>query len=211
MNVKKTTYVIGLTGGIGSGKSTIANLFGELGVPIIDADVVARQVVEKGSPLLAQIAEHFGTEILTPTGELDRAQLRQRVFQDETEKNWLNQLLHPAIRTEMLNQLSAQQAPYTLLVVPLLIENKLTNLCDRVLVIDVSPQTQLTRAAQRDNNSLEQIQRIMQNQVSQKERLQWADDIINNDRELADKFIHLQQKVLELHRFYLTLAGKHND
>ncbi|STO92323.1 dephospho-CoA kinase [Haemophilus pittmaniae] len=211
MNVKKTTYVIGLTGGIGSGKSTIANLFGELGVPIIDADVVARQVVEKGSPLLAQIAEHFGTEILTPTGELDRAQLRQRVFQDETEKNWLNQLLHPAIRTEMLNQLSAQRAPYTLLVVPLLIENKLTNLCDRVLVIDVSPQTQLTRAAQRDNNSLEQIQRIMQSQVSQKERLQWADDIINNDRELADNFIHLQQKVLELHRFYLTLAGKTND
>ena len=116
------TYIVGLTGGIGSGKSTIANLFIELGVPIVDADIVAREVVEKGSPLLAQIAEHFGKSILTEEGELNRAELRKKVFADENEKNWLNHLLHPAIRERMLAQLNAQTAPYTLFVVPLLIE-----------------------------------------------------------------------------------------
>ena len=98
------TYIVGLTGGIGSGKSTIANLFVELGVPIVDADIVAREVVEKGSPLLAQIAEHFGKSILTEVGELNRAELRKKVFADENEKNWLNHLLHPAIRERMLAQ-----------------------------------------------------------------------------------------------------------
>ena len=102
------TYIVGLTGGIGSGKSTIANLFVELGVPIVDADIVAREVVEKGSPLLAQIAEHFGKLILTEEGELNRAELRKKVFADENEKNWLNHLLHPAIRERMLAQLNAQ-------------------------------------------------------------------------------------------------------
>ena len=99
------TYIVGLTGGIGSGKSTIANLFVDLGVPIVDADIVAREVVEKGSPLLAQIAEHFGKSILTEEGELNRAELRKKVFADENEKNWLNHLLHPAIRERMLAQL----------------------------------------------------------------------------------------------------------
>ncbi len=101
------TYIVGLTGGIGSGKSTIANLFVELGVPIVDADIVAREVVEKGSPLLAQIAEHFGKSILTEEGELNRAELRKKVFADENEKNWLNHLLHPAIRERMLAQLNS--------------------------------------------------------------------------------------------------------
>ena len=141
------TYIVGLTGGIGSGKSTITNLFVELGVPIVDADIVAREVVEKGSPLLAQIAEHFGESILTEEGELNRAKLRKKVFADENEKNWLNNLLHPAIRERMLARLNAQTAPYTLFVVPLLIENKLTTLCDRVLVIDVKPETQIARAS----------------------------------------------------------------
>ena len=103
------TYVVGLTGGIGSGKSTIAELFAELGVPIIDADLVARQVVEKGSPLLAKIAAHFGPEILLEDGALNRAALREKIFANETQKDWLNQLLHPAIRHEMLRQLAAQQ------------------------------------------------------------------------------------------------------
>ena len=202
------TYIVGLTGGIGSGKSTIANLFAKLGVPLVDADIVAREVVEKGSPLLTKIAEHFGDQILTAQGELNRAALRERVFHNESEKQWLNNLLHPAIRERMQQQLAVQTAPYTLFVVPLLIENKLTTICDRILVVDVSPQTQLTRAAQRDQNNPEQIQRIMNAQVSQQERLKWADDVINNDTELTQNLLHLQQKVLELHRFYLQPAKK---
>ena len=204
------TYIVGLTGGIGSGKTTIANLFANLGVPLVDADVVAREVVEKDSPLLSKIVEHFGPQILTKQGELNRAALREIVFHHDEEKQWLNNLLHPAIRERMKQQLSEQTAPYTLFVVPLLIENKLTALCDRILVVDVSPQTQLARSAQRDNNNFEQIQRIMNSQVSQQERLKWANDVINNDTELAQNLPHLQQKVLELHQFYLQQAEHKN-
>ena len=205
------TYVVGLTGGIGSGKSTIAELFAELGVPVIDADIVARQVVEKGSPLLQQIVAHFGTEMLLENGELNRAALREKVFNHETEKQWLNQLLHPAIRTEMLNQLAQQRVSYCIFMVPLLIENKLTALCQRVLVVDVSEQTQLTRASQRDNNQLALIKNIMQSQVSRSERLQHADDVINNDADLSESLPQLKQKVLDLHHHYLQLAEKFND
>ena len=205
------TYVVGLTGGIGSGKSTIAELFAELGVPVIDADIVARQIVEKGSPLLQQIVAHFGTEMLLENGELNRAALREKVFNHETEKQWLNQLLHPAIRTEMLNQLAQQCSPYCIFMVPLLIENKLTALCQRVLVVDVSEQTQLTRASQRDNNQLALIKNIMQSQVSRSERLQHADDVINNDADLSESLPQLKQKVLDLHHHYLQLAEKFND
>ena len=132
------------------------------------------------------------------------------MFSHDEDKLWLNNLLHPAIRERMKQQLAEQTAPYTLFVVPLLIENKLTALCDRILVVDVSPQTQLARSAQRDNNNFEQIQRIMNSQVSQQERLQWADDVINNDAELAQNLPHLQQKVLELHQFYLQQAENKN-
>ena len=200
------SYIVGLTGGIGSGKSTVANLFAELGVPVVDADIVARQVVEKGSPLLTQITAHFGTQVLTETGELNRAVLRNLIFHNETEKNWLNALLHPAIREEMLAQLERQTAPYVLFVVPLLIENKLNTLCDRVLVIDVKPETQLARASQRDKNNIQLIQQIMNAQVSRDTRLQYADDIINNDDELVEKGNVLRQNVLKLHRTYLKLA-----
>ena len=204
------SYIVGLTGGIGSGKTTIANLFADLGVPLVDADVVAREVVAKDSPLLSKIVEHFGAQILTKQGELNRAALREIVFHHDEEKQWLNNLLHPAIRERMKQQLSEQTAPYTLFVVPLLIENKLTALCDRILVVDVSPQTQLARSAQRDNNNFEQIQRIMNSQVSQQERLKWADDVINNDTDLAHNFPHLQKKLLELHQFYLQQAKNKN-
>lgn len=204
------TYIIGVTGGIGSGKSTIVDLFAELGVPAVDADIIAREITKKGKPLLAQIVERFGSHILLENGELDRAALRQLVFANKKEKEWLNSLLHPIISKEMLAQLSAQTAPYTLFVVPLLIENNLTALCNRVLVVDVSPATQLIRAAKRDHNNLEQIQRIMDAQVSQEERLKWATDVINNDKDLAENLPHLKQKVLELHRFYLQQAEEKN-
>lgn len=200
------TYIVGLTGGIGSGKSTVTDLFAKLGVPVVDADIVARQVVEKGSPLLQQITTRFGAQILTENGELNRTALRERIFGDEQEKNWLNNLLHPAIREEMLRQLQQQTAPYTLFVVPLLIENRLTELCDRILVVDVKPETQLLRASRRDGSNRELIQRIINAQVSRAERLKAADDVINNDVDSTEISAYLQPKVLELHRLYLRLA-----
>ncbi|OBX04767.1 dephospho-CoA kinase [Gallibacterium genomosp. 3] len=199
-------YIVGLTGGIGCGKSTIASLFADLGVPIVDADIVARQVVEKGSPLLAKIAQHFGQEILLATGELDRAALRQRVFADPQEKAWLNQLLHPAIREEMLRQLKQTTAPYVLWVVPLLLENHLETYCDRILVIDVSEETQIQRAMQRDQNSAALIRKIMQSQVSRQQRLAKADDVISNELPLEKNLAYLKAEVQKLHQHYLSLS-----
>lgn len=202
------TYIVGLTGGIGSGKSTIADLFAELGVPIIDADIVARQVVEKGSPLLSEIVQHFGENVLLENGELNRAYLRERIFQNEDEKTWLNNLLHPAIREEMLRQLHSQTADYVIWVVPLLIENNLTALCQRILVVDVEPQTQILRASRRDQNKVVMIENIMKSQVDRKTRLSFADDIVDNNGDLTETLPLLKQKVLELHHLYSELARK---
>ncbi|UKH22587.1 dephospho-CoA kinase [Actinobacillus pleuropneumoniae] len=200
------SYVVGLTGGIGSGKTTVANLFAELGVPLIDADIVARQVVEKGSPLLSKIAEHFGDEILTSQGELDRAKLRQIIFRQEQEKIWLNNLLHPAIRQEMLSQIQACSEPYLLFVVPLLIENNLTEFCDRVIVIDVEPAIQLERATKRDQSKVDTIKSIMASQVSRTERLRYADDVIENNLPLEQGLERIKKQVFALHQQYLDLA-----
>lgn len=202
------TYIVGLTGGIGSGKSTVADLFAEQGVPVIDADTVARQVVEKGSPLLMKIVDHFGEHILLENGELNRSALREYIFQHPKEKAWLNALLHPAIRQEMLAQLYAQSSPYVLWVVPLLIENDLVSLCQRVLVVDVMPETQIKRSTLRDNSQAELIQQIMAAQVDRMTRLRYADDVINNDGDLTQTLSGLKQKVLELHQHYLVLAKK---
>lgn len=199
-------YIVGLTGGIGSGKSTIANLFIELGVKIIDADIIAREVVAKGTPFFAEIVNHFGEQILTEQKELDRAKLRQIVFNDPHQKTWLNQLLHPAIRQEMLNQLAQNQDDYVIWVVPLLIENNLTEFCDRILVIDVLPEIQLSRALARDNSNEETIKNIMAAQVNQEQRLSYADDIIENNLPLDQNFAKLKQQVLELHQKYIELA-----
>lgn len=199
-------YIVGLTGGIGSGKSTIAEYFSALGVPIIDADVVSRQIVEKGSPLLDKIAQHFGNTILTKRGELNRERLRQIVFSQPEEKEWLNQLLHPAIRMEMLNQLKHVNYPYVLWVVPLLIENQLTEYCQRILVIDVLPHIQLERAIKRDKNREEIIKNIMNAQINRETRLSYASDIIENNLPLVENEINLKQQVKSLHQTYLTLA-----
>lgn len=199
-------YIVGLTGGIGSGKSTIADLFVELGIKIIDADIIAREVVAKDTPLLAEIVNHFGKQILTEQKELDRAKLRQIVFNDPHQKTWLNQLLHPAIRQEMLNQLAQNQDDYVIWVVPLLIENNLTEFCDRILVVDVLPEIQLLRASARDNSNEETIKNIMASQVSREKRLSYADDIIENNLPLDQNFAKLKQQVLELHQKYIELA-----
>lgn len=205
------SYIVGLTGGIGSGKSTIADYFTELNVPMIDADIVARQVVEKGSPLLAQIHARFGDHVLTEEGELNRAKLRHIVFADEHEKNWLNELLHPAIRAEMLRQLEDCKEDYVLWVVPLLIENGLTEFCDRVLVVDVSPEIQLERATARDKSREETIKNIIKAQVSREERLKHADDVINNSPPLAENTENLRQQVAKLHQRYLALAQQKKE
>lgn len=202
------SYIIGLTGGIGSGKSTIASMFSQHNVPIVDADIVARDVVEKGSPLLQQIVEYFGEQVLTSQGELDRSMLRQIVFHDPAQTEWLNQLLHPAIRERMLQQLHSYTAPYVLWVVPLLIENHLTDYCQRILVVDVSEPTQLQRAMLRDSSDIESIKKIMQAQVSRQVRLTYADDVIDNDRTLQQAEDDLRFQVANLHRMYLELGGK---
>ncbi|MGP7734700.1 dephospho-CoA kinase [Oceanimonas smirnovii] len=197
------TYVIGLTGGIGSGKSTVASLFAGLGADIIDADIIAREVVATGQPALAAIADHFGAEVITASGELDRRALRARVFDNPQEKEWLNALLHPVIRERMLAACAASTSPYCLLVVPLLVENQLTSLCHRVLVVDVSPDVQLTRTIKRDNSNEAQIRAIMAAQASREQRLAAADDIINNN---SPDQAGLLKEVQRLHQYYLTLA-----
>lgn len=204
-------YIVGLTGGIGSGKSTIANLFAELGVSIVDADIVAREIVAKGSPLLKEIAEHFGSQILLSTGELNRVALREIVFNNEREKAWLNGLLHPAIRIEMLRQLALQTSPYTIFVVPLLIENGLTELCHRILIVDASEGTQIRRASKRDKNKETLIKNIMASQVNRKQRLAMADDIINNDENLPDALPELKARVQALHQQYLQFAEQFHE
>ena len=197
--------VIGLTGGIGSGKSTVARLFGDLGVHWVDADDVAREVVEPGTPALAEIAQHFGEKILTPEGALDRAQLRGIVFQEPEERDWLESLLHPIIREELIRQLNPEdyQPPYVLLVSPLLLETDQHELVDRIIVIDVPKAVQLERTMARDTNSREQVERIIAAQMSREDRLARADAVIDNDRPLDD----VTRQVRELHERLLVDFG----
>ena len=175
------SLIIGLTGGIGSGKSSVANFFKKLNVSVVDADIVARKVVQKGQPALSEISAHFGNDILLE-GELNRAKLRQLIFADEQEKNWLNALLHPLIRKEMLAQLAQAKGHYVILEAPLLFENKLQGYCDHVVVVDIDEQLQISRASIRDNSSHEQIQAIMASQINRQERLERASFIIDNSR-----------------------------
>ena len=170
--------VIGLTGGIGSGKTTVANLFAKLGVTLVDADVIAREVVAIGSEALRQIVAKFGADALLSDGKLNRAWLRSRVFADESAKQWLNALMHPLIRTEIQRQLNTAQSAYVLLVAPLLIENGLTALTSQVLVVNVSPATQIRRTCARDQVSINQVEAILAAQCSQSQRLAHADQVM---------------------------------
>ncbi|MBR9858667.1 MAG: dephospho-CoA kinase [Gammaproteobacteria bacterium] len=199
------TYIVGLTGGIGSGKSTVADFFAELGVDIVDADIIAREVVAPGEPALAAIAARFGPEIIAKDGSLDRRELRQRVFANPADKDWLNALLHPLIRERMISACAAARSAYCLLVVPLLVEKKLTSLCQRVLVVDVNPETQLERTVKRDNSNETQIRAIMAAQASREQRLAAADDVLDNNGTDLD---HIRAEVARLHRKYLDLAPK---
>ena len=174
--------IVGLTGGIGSGKSTIVRLFADQGVHWVDADDVAREVVVPGTPALKAISEHFGKDILLDSGELNRAELRSRIFQGDSERQWLEQLLHPLIREAMLEQLKPQSydLPYTLLVSPLLLETDQHTLVDRIVVVDVPIEVQIERTVSRDGNTPEQVQRIIDAQMSRDKRVGKADHIITN-------------------------------
>lgn len=196
-------YIVALTGGIGSGKSTIANAFAELGVDVVDADVIARQVVEPGQPALQAISEKFGHEMLNADGTLNRASLRQRIFSEPADKLWLNNLLHPLIHQQTRRQLAESQSPWSLWVVPLLVENNLHQLADRVLVVDVEPSIQLARTMARDNISLEHANKILAAQATREARLAVADDVIDNSG-LPESVAPL---IAALHQRYLALAA----
>lgn len=198
-----TPWLLGLTGGIGSGKSAAAAHFSALGVSLVDADDAARWVVEPGRPALREITQRFGDAILLPDGTLDRSALRQRVFEDSAQRRWLEELLHPLIRKEIQDYLSRATSPYAILVSPLLIESGQYKTMQRVLLIDVPLQLQLERSMHRDQASEEQIRAILKVQTSREERLRHADDVLLNDRDPA----WLRSEVERLHNFYLTLKG----
>ena len=200
-------FIIGLTGGIGSGKSAAAALFRERNVLVIDADQVARDVVEPGSPALAAIAERHGQQILLADGALDRARLREIVFADDSERHWLEQLTHPLIGELMFARLhgpgEAGEAPYRMLESPLLFETEQKMLTHRTLLVDIPTELQIERAAARDNSSAGQIAAIIEAQMPRNEKLALADDVIDNSGSLAE----LEQQVDALHARYCELAN----
>ena len=198
---------IGLTGGIGSGKSTIAALFAAQGVPVIDADVIAHQITLPGTTATTQILQAFGPDIADKHGGIDRQRLARRIFSDRKERARLEAILHPLIRTEMLHQQDRLDAPYCLLVIPLLFEAGQQDLVDRVLVVDVDEHTQIARVVARDGRSEAEIRAILSTQADRAQRLKMADDRITNTGDLT----RLKAQIEVLHRKYLALAlGKSN-
>ena len=194
--------VIGLTGGIGSGKSTVARLFAERGIPIIDADLLAREVSRPGTPAFAAIVNHFGKEILLANGDLDRAQLRHLIFTDTKQRLWLEDLVHPLIRDKIEQQIAQLKAPYCVAVIPLLLEVKPYPFIDRILVVDAAESLQLQRAAARDQSNAAEIEAIVKSQINRQHRLAQAHDVIVNDGSVAD----LVPQVESLHQQYLAIA-----
>ncbi|GGF67059.1 dephospho-CoA kinase [Alteromonas lipolytica] len=199
-------FLIGVTGGIGSGKTLVTDTFAELGIEIVDADIVARDVVAPGSPGLEAIKAHFGDSVITESGELNRAALRECVFTNEEQKQWLNACLHPLIRKAMAAAIEQIRSPYGVLAVPLLIENGMQKMVDRIAVVDCPESQQLARALRRDGSSETVIKGIMAAQVSREKRLAEADDIIDNSHDIETT----KAQIVQLHQTYLKLAKTHN-
>lgn len=195
------SLIIGLTGGIGSGKSTVANEFKALGIEVIDADKVARQVVERGQPALEEIKTYFGSDIVDDTGALNRSVLRNIIFKSEHKKQWLNALLHPLIRDKMLNDIAMANSSYVILEAPLLFENNLNQYTKYNLVVDMIEESQIKRAAKRDGSSESQIKAIVDAQMSREKRLTKADFVIDNNENGIDT---LRLQVKNLHSTFLT-------
>ncbi|MBL0230744.1 MAG: dephospho-CoA kinase [Moraxellaceae bacterium] len=196
-------YIVGLTGGIGSGKTAASDYLAlSYGIEVVDADIVAREIVMQGQPALLDIIKHFGESVLLKDGQLNRAALREIVFDNPEQRKVLESITHPAIRERILHKLTASLSVYTLLVSPLLFESGQSKFAQRNLVIDCDASLQQQRASQRDNVSLQQIQQIMAAQLSREERLQRADDVVVNTGNLAN----LHQQLDHLHQRYLQLA-----
>lgn len=188
------SYVVALTGGIASGKSTVAKLFGEQNIDVIDADIIAREVVEPGMPALNAIKQHFGPDILLSDGSLNRKKLRTIIFSNPDEKHWLNQLLHPLIQQRTRQLIANSRSLWCLWVIPLLVENQLQDQANRILVVDIEPQEQRKRVCQRDNVNAQQAEAIIQSQATRAQRLAIADDIIDNSLP-KDRLIEQIQKL----------------
>lgn len=200
-------FRVGLTGGIASGKSTVANLFAALGVAIVDTDVLAREVVAPGSPLLPRIAEHFGAGVIATDGSLDRPALREKIFADEAERRWLESQLHPAIRELTDARSAAAAGPYVIVAIPLLVETRGRDRFSRVLVVDCAPELQLSRLQARDGMTRAAAERMLAAQASREDRLAAADDVIRNDADIA----RLRDQVETLHKRYVDLARAQSE
>jgi|TARA_B110000444_G_scaffold246865_1_gene268848 dephospho-CoA kinase len=193
--------LIGLTGGIGSGKTAAANHFESLGIDVVDADLASRAVVEPGQPALESIAEHFGESIIAANGGLDRAQLRKLVFAEESERKWLQRLLHPLISEYLAQQIKASASTYCLLVNPLLLESGQSQWCTKIIVVDTPVETQIQRTMARDDNNREQVQSIVNAQMSREDRLSAADFVLLNDQGINE----LKNNVENIHRELVDL------
>ena len=193
---------VGITGGIGSGKSAAANRFSELGVPVIDADVIARQVVEPDRPACRKVIDAFGDEVASDGGGLNRARLRKVVFSEPEKKSQLESILHPEIHAEILRQIAELSVPYAIVVIPLLAESKRQYPLDRILVIDAPTELQISRVSVRDNQSASEVERVIELQSSRQNRLAIADDVIENSGSLQS----LRNSVDALHEKYLAIV-----
>ncbi len=201
---RKTPFRVALNGGIASGKSTVADMFGDLGVAIIDTDIIAREVVEPGEPALEEIRERFGDEVVNADGTLDRRALRQQVFADDKARTDLEAILHPRIGAETMRQSDTANGPYQILVVPLLIGSPLAQFVDSVLVVDCSEALQIERLLARDAETVEQARRILAAQSSRNERLAIADFVIDN----GETLVQTRQQVDDLDAVFRRLADE---
>lgn len=196
--------IIGLTGGIGSGKSAVANFFQDEGITVIDADELAREVIDKNSPGYKSIVDYFGSKIIDSNGLIDRAFLRKEAFDDDKKKKVLESIIHPLVKDLMTKRIATSNSVYSIIMVPLIFETNSMSNYNRILVIDCDPKIQLERATLRDNNSNEQIQKIIDSQCSREERLSIANDVIPNN----DSLENLKVRTLAMHKFYLGLSKK---
>lgn len=194
---------VGLTGGIGCGKSTVAKIFADLNIPVLDADEIAHRLVDKGQPTLAQIQQEFGEDILNPDGALNRKKLRELVFSEPAQKQKLEAIIHPLVYQSLQSALEQLHAPYCIISIPLLFETGMTHFVDRILVIDCPVETQVERVKVRDKLCAEIIQSIIDHQVSRAYRQAKADDLIDN----SDADYGLAEQVKKLHNLYLSLSA----
>jgi len=194
--------IIGLTGGIGSGKSVASDKFKSLGITIVDADVASRTVVEPGKPALKEIEDHFGSGIITAEGKLDRNNLREIIATDPEERKWLESVTHPKIGEQITKEISESTSVYTLFVAPLLLETNSQEMCSRVVVVDVPKDVQIQRTAKRDKVSPNQVEQLVAAQMEREKRLEKADDVLLNSGTIED----LEKQVEELHKKYIKMV-----